>query len=400
MRLLPLCLFPIALGLAQPPESVADFEKRLAKASPTARSESERALALRLSANRATLHDAEAYARQAIVNLNVDDYIARERQRHQSKIFYSEEAREKFRAVEAASWSTLGRILIREGRDADARQALQKSLAAARTADAAAAFAALAVKQGDIHTVLDALGTAILTGKADRATLDRFEAAYRESGMRPDPEQWLDRRYRHEMRNPLEPPPFRAARASSGRTVLLELGTGADCEPCISVDLAVDALLHRYARQELIVIESLDAATAPTVVLDGEAIESGEGLASVAKPVFDTLDSVIQKRIAVPAAWRIQLSSTWSGRSLQVDAAVENAEGGLLQLYLVETEIRRGGTNGLRFHPMVLRRAADPGATATFDTADLDPAKLAIVAVLRDPKTRRVLQATYQVVTK
>lgn len=398
MRAALLCLFPIVVLFALRAESVADFEKRLAKASPMARSEAERAVAQRLSASRATLHDAEAYALQAIANLNVDDQIARERQRHQQKVFYPEEAREKFRTIEAASWSTLGRILVRQGRDADARQALQKSLAAARTADAAAAFAALAAKQGDIHTVIDALGTAILTGKADRATIDKFQAAYRESGMRLDPELWLDRRYRHESRNPLDPPPYRGPTAQPRRTVLLEVATGVDCEPCISVDLAVDALLHRYARQDLVVIVSLDAPAAPIVVLDGEAIEPGQGLASVAKPVFEALDAAIQQRLALPAEPRIPLQSSWSGHSLNV--VVENAEGAMPQLYLVETEIRRSGANGLRFHPMVLRRAAEPGASATFDTADLDPAKLAVIAVLRDPKTRRVLQSAYQEVNQ
>ncbi len=256
--------------------------------------------------------------------------------------FFVEEARERYRGIEAVSWYTLGRILIREGRDAEARQALQKSLAAARTAEAASAFAGLAAKQGDTHTVLDALGTAILTGKADHATIEKFEAAYRDSGMRPDREQWLDRRYRMESRNPLEGVAYRGPTASPRRAVLLEVVTGAACELCVSVDLATDALLHRYSRQDLVVITHhvpmagvdplVSAASekragryenrdAPAIFLDGEAIDSeaidpGQGLASVARPVFEGLDAAIQKRMAVPANGRCSIACDVERRRL------------------------------------------------------------------------------------
>lgn len=459
-------------------EFAGDVARRLARASPMARSEAAKAIALRLLAKNLALPEAERYARQAAKELNQDDHVARERQWYQQKVdlftardpkhkplpFYPEEAREKYRGLEAATWSTLGRVLIKQGRDAAARQALQKSLAAARTADAASAFAELAAKEGDTHTVLDALGTAILTGKADRTMVEKFQAAYRQAGMRPDPEAWLDRRYRTESRNPLEAAPYRGPAAEPRRAVLLEMVTGAACEPCISVDLAADALLHRYSRQDLVLIAHhmhapstdplvnaasdqrarfYEARGAPTVILDGEAIEPGEGTGAVAGPVFDALDAAIQKRMAAAAGARIQLKRSWSGPELKVDVnvdGVEPAPGLRLQIYLVETEVSYSGENGFRLHPMVVRSAARmaeggfelksaptragrtfavdqvpaelqkymdgylagmrtrfPGRPFTLreERYQVNRGKLAIVAVVQDVQTKRVLQSAY-----
>lgn len=416
-------------------ELAGDMARRLAKASPMARSEAARALAINLSASSGALAEAEQYARQATKDLNADDQVSREQQWYRQKVelstardpkykpipFYPEEAREKYRKLEAAAWYTLGRILINQGRDAEARQALQKSLAAARTAEAAGAYAELAAKQGDTHTVLDALGTAILGGKADSAMVEKFQAAYRESGMRPDPEAWLDRRYRLEFRNPLQPPGYRGTPAEPRRAVLLEIVTGAACEPCVSVDLAVDALLHRYGRQGLVVlthhmhapatdplvsaasderIKFYEVRSAPAVILDGETIEPGEGTGAVAQPVFDALDAAIQKRLSAAGGARIQLKTSWSGDKLRVEAAVEGVEtsaGVGLDLFLAETEVSYSGENGVRLHPMVAR---DHGVGTDWTVA-VDPAKrnrLAIVAVVQDLKTRRVVQSAYRTV--
>jgi hypothetical protein len=451
-----------ALELAQ------DIAQRVAKASPMARSEAAKAIAVQLW-TRNIAGEAEPYARAAVKELSEEDHVARERAWYQQKVdyftardpkykavpFYVEEAREKYRTVAAGTWSTLARVLMKQGRDADARQALGKSLAISRTADAASAYAELAAKEGDTHTVLDALGTAILTGKATKEMVERFDAAYRTANMRLDSEAWLDRRFRSESRNPLQPAPFRGPTTTPHRAVLLEMVTGAACEPCISVDLAVDAMLQRYSRQDLVILAhhmhapSIDPLVsgaaeervkfygtrgAPTVYLDGEEIEPGEGTAAAAKPVFDELDAAVRKRLAAAAGATIDLKAQWSGTDLEVTAeafGVEAARGLRLHLFLVEKEVSYSGENGFRLHPMVVRSAKDlEGLRGEWTTAvdqvseelrksmeryleemrarfpertfalreeryRVDPRKLAVVAVLQDVETKKVLQAAY-----
>ena len=457
-----------AIGSARAVALAQDIARRLPKASPMARSEAARAIAIHLLAKDRP-GEAEQYARAATAELNEEDHVARERAWYRQKVdyftardakykalpFYVEEAREKYRTVAAGAWSTLARTLMKQGRDSEARQALVKSLASARTADAASAYAELAAKQGDMHTVIDALGTAILTGKADRGMMERFQDAYKEAGMRMDPEAWLDRRYRMESRNPLEPPRYTGAVASPRRSVLLEMVTGAGCEPCISVDLAADALLRRYSRQDLVVLAyhmhapTIDplvspaadararyygAPGAPTMYLDGETLEPGEGTGAVAGPVFDALDAEIQKRIAVAAGATIDINAQWSGDRLKVTAEAAGmaaATGLRLRLFLVEREVSYSGENGIRLHPMVVRAAKDfdapradwtvavdrvpgelresleaylAGMKARFPTRafelraerySIDARRLAVVAVLQDDGTRRVLQSAY-----
>ncbi len=451
-----------ALELAQ------DIAKRVAKASPMARSEAVKTIATQLW-TRNFAAGAEPYARAATKELNEEDHVARERAWYQQKVdhfiardpkykalpFYVEEAREKYRTVAAGTWSTLARVLMKQGRDADARQALVKSLATARTADAASAYAELAAKEGDTNTVLDALGTAILTGKATKEMAERFEVAYKTANMRLDSEAWLDRRFRSESRNPLEPSRYSGPSATPHRAVLLEMFTGAACEPCISVDLAVEAMLRRYSRQDLVVIShhmhapSTDplvsgaadarakfygARGAPAVYLDGEGIEPGEGTAAVARPAFDELDAAVRKRIVAAAGAKIDLKAQWSGTDLKVTAEAsgyEPAPGLRLQLFLVEKEVSYSGENGFRLHPMVVRsskglaalqgewtiavdrvpdelrqhmegyldgmRARFPARAFTLrdERYAVDARKLAVVAVLQDVETKKVLQSVY-----
>ncbi|MEO8373068.1 MAG: hypothetical protein ABI806_28035, partial [Candidatus Solibacter sp.] len=338
--------------------------------------------------------------------------------------FYVEEARERYRTVAAGTWSTLARVLMKQGRDADARQALVKSLAMARTAEASSAYAELAAKEGDTNTVLDALGTAILTGKADQGMVDRFRAAWSDAKMPLDSEAWLDRRFRRESRNPLQPAPFHGQLARPRRAVLLEMVTGAACEPCISVDLAVDAMLQRYSREDLVVLShhmhapppdplvsgAADARAkfygargAPTVYLDGEAIEPGEGTAAVAGQVFDELDAAVRKRLAAAAGASIELKAHWSGNELKVTAEANGIEAApvlRLQLFLVEKEVSYSGANGFRLHPMVVRNARELTALRGEWTIAVDASNLAVVAVLQDVETKKVLQSVYLDATK
>ena len=384
-----------SLNSAKATEMALDIARRVAKASPMARSEAAKALAQRLLAKNLAA-EAESYARAATKELNEEDHVARERSWYQQKVeyftardpkykalpFYVDEAREKYRAAAAGTWSTLARALMKQGRDADARQALGKSLAITRTADAASGYAELAAKEGDTHTVLDALGTAILTGKATKDMTERFRAAYAEAKMPMNAEVWLDRRFRSESRNPLQPTAYNGPAATPRRSVLMEMVTGAGCEPCISVDLAADALLNRYSRQDLILLayhihapvtdplvsgaaeareKFYGARGAPTVYLDGEEVEPGEGTGAVAKPVFDELDAAVREAARGGGGGGDRCEGAVERFRVEGQRGGERSRGSGIEAgtFLVEKEVSYSGENGFRLHPMVVRSSKE-----------------------------------------
>jgi hypothetical protein len=170
------------------------------------------------------------------------------------------------------------------------------------------------------------------------------------------------------------------------------------------------------------------------VYLDGDEIEAGEGMAALARPVFDELDAAVRKRIVAAAGAMINLKTQWSGTDLKVTAEASGivfAPGLRLQLFLVEKEVSYSGENGFRLHPMVVRSAKDldalsgewtiavdgvpdelrkymegylDGMKARFpgrpfflreERYKVDAQRLAVVAVLQDVETKKVLQSVY-----
>src|SRR4051794_8612948 len=92
----------------------ANIAQRLAKASSMTRSDAHRAIAQKLFDRGIGHAEAEAYAEHAIAELNREEFVARDRP------YQPDESRERFRNTEAATWTTLARILMAQGRDAEA----------------------------------------------------------------------------------------------------------------------------------------------------------------------------------------------------------------------------------------------------------------------------------------
>ncbi len=258
-----------------------------------------------------------------------------------------------------------------------------------------------------------------------------------------------------------------------GHPVLLELFTGSDCAPCAGPDLALDSLLGTYSRSDLIALEfdehiprpdplATPATVAraalygvdstPTAFLDGESVNLlGSSRKDVANLVVSLADQ-IEDRATLPSGLRLSLSSAGSGSAVirstvslaqapvstpsTGDISLRTLQRAVLNVALVQDDLRYPGRNGVRFHRMVVRALGQSfaasalvpqggGTTVTFPLATiaeqnttylatfeqrnghfgsfhfpmtafpLNGGHLALVAWVEDPVTRHVLQSAF-----
>ena len=146
--------------------------------------------------------------------------------------------------------------------------------------------------------------------------------------------------------------------------------------------MAFDAILERYTRREVAVLEYhlhiplpdpmanpstearakfCDAQGTPTYAIDGEKATGGAAR-DEAKEFYDKLDAQIAKRLDKSAEARLSLEASLKGRLIKVKASVDEPASKspdlMLQIALVEDGLSYSGENGVRFHPMVVRSLA------------------------------------------
>ena len=274
----------------------------------------------------------------------------------------------------------------------------------------------------------------------------KLDDAYREKGTGFDPGHYI-----------------RPATTGPARVVLAELFTGAECGPCVSADLAFDGIGERYATSDIATLvyhlhiprpdpmtnadtvaraKYYAANATPTVVFDGIAKSSGGGDRSVAPESFGGYTNVIEKRLSMaPLAsldsFKAQMngaSITVTGEARLLPAGADRAGHVTLHVALAESDVRYIGSNGVRFHNLVVRKLLDGAQGTTLEAAKpdapvslavdltsltaslddylttyekaqrssfkfkerptaLDPSKLVVVAFVQDDKTKEVLQA-------
>jgi hypothetical protein len=208
---------------------------------------------------------------------------------------------------------------------------------------------------------------------------------------------------------PFKPEEFKGRKGKSDRVVLMELFTGAECPPCVAVDLAFDALQSTYKPTEVVFLqyhmhvpgpdpltnkEVLERAEfygakirgTPTVFFNGKKDDSGGGTAQQSKLKYNAYRETIDELMEKPAGARLRLAASQKGNEISIKASVSDlAEPGekiALRFVLVEERIRYQGGNGLRYHHNVVR--AFPGGVkgvpltkkASEHTATVDLAKL------------------------
>lgn len=166
--------------------------------------------------------------------------------------------------------------------------------------------------------------------------------------------------------------------------MLAELFTGAECPPCVGVDLTFEAALERFKPDDLALlvyhqhIPGPDPMTnpgtqqrlkfynvrgVPTNYIDGKTDGAGGGGADQAERTFATrIKPDIELAMAVRPEAKIDLKAAVSGKAINVRAAVSGvtikSDKLRLQIVLAEERLRYHGGNGIRYHPMVVRGIA------------------------------------------
>ncbi len=172
-----------------------------------------------------------------------------------------------------------------------------------------------------------------------------------------------------------------APTTQSGRVVLLELFTGAECGPCVSSDLAIDLLSEVYPRSSLAIVEyhvhvprpdplttddSYDrymhygGSGTPTVVVDGTQSFLGGGPRWVKKNRFSVYRFALDRAAASRPSVDLVPSASRSGDRIHAAVTLKSATtaSGLLHVALVEKSVPYTGGNGINPHAFVVRKLA------------------------------------------
>ena len=186
--------------------------------------------------------------------------------------------------------------------------------------------------------------------------------------------------------------PFAGRKAKTDRAAVVEVFTGAECPPCVGVDLAFDALLKAYKPSDAILLQyhfhvpRPDPLTcpdgmarveyygdtirgAPTLFVGGKLGTASGGGAAEAEPFYKKFSAAVNELIEKPAGVKLTLAvKTGEKGAYTATANVSDlaapGEKMTLRFVLAEDRIRYTGGNGLRYHHMVVR--AMPGGAKGF----------------------------------
>jgi hypothetical protein len=181
---------------------------------------------------------------------------------------------------------------------------------------------------------------------------------------------------------PFEPKPYAGRKEKSNRVAVVELFTGAQCPPCVSADVAFDAVLKAYKPADVALLQyhlhipgpdpltnaatearaeyySKDVQGTPTTFVNGQVTEGLGGFKQHGKERFDTLSGLLNKALEKAPGAQVKLTVERTGDELQLAAAVDDLEKPgdkvRLRFVLVEEVVRYQGRNGQRLHHHVVR---------------------------------------------
>jgi hypothetical protein len=217
---------------------------------------------------------------------------------------------------------------------------------------------------------------------------------------------------------PFKVEPFAGRKGKSGRAVLVELFTGAECPPCVAADLAFDGLLKAYKPADVILLQyhvhfpgpdpltSPDSMNrvedyyaeqvrgAPTVFVGGKVGPESGGSAAVAEQKFAAVREQIAEALEKAPGVKLGLTVAkgekggFTAKATVADLDMPG-EKVVLRFALAEERIRYAGGNGIRYHHMVVR--AMPGGVKGFPL----PKKTAEQTVTFDPEELRATLTKY-----
>lgn len=300
-----------------------------------------------------------------------------------------EDLAKRARQTRAPHLASLGRLYIKRGKLKEAEKNLKEAIAANPSlTDAALGLAELYEKKKDEKMAVEYYAAAVLTGRAKPEVREKLREAYKRThnGTLDGLEAMLDAKYKRDFPLPVNVEHYKPGPDRTTRTVLAEVFTGAGCPPCVAADLAFDAFLERYSRQDVAVImyhlhiplpdpmtnpstqvrqKYYAVGGVPTYVIDGEKA-SGGGSRDMTQGFYNRVRPTIEKRLAEAAGAEIKLEAALQGGAVKVAASVDGVKSESkklrLQIALAEEMLRYSGENGVRFHPMVVRSLAGPEA--------------------------------------
>jgi hypothetical protein len=198
-------------------------------------------------------------------------------------------------------------------------------------------------------------------------------------------ETTLDKEYIAK-RAKLEVEPYQGRKSGGGKTVLLELFTGAQCPPCVAADIAFDKLCENYKPEDVILLQyhmhipGPDPLTntdtearwkyyteafpkgvggVPTSIFNGKPESGGGGGEAQAISKLKAYRKIIDPVLDEEGKTKIAMKATRAGDDVTINASVsdlsEPGESIKLRFALVEESIRYEGSNGIRFHHHVVR---------------------------------------------
>ncbi|QJW94367.1 hypothetical protein [Frigoriglobus tundricola] len=186
---------------------------------------------------------------------------------------------------------------------------------------------------------------------------------------------------------PFKPEPFAGRKGKSERAAVVEVFTGAECPPCVGVDLAFDGLLKAYKPVDVILLQyhfhvprpdpltSPDGVErvkyyddkiegAPTLFISGKVGSDSGGPAAASEKFYKQFRGAIDELLEKPAGVKLALAVAKGEKgTVSAKAAVSDLETPgekvMLRFVLTEERVRYAGGNGIRYHHHVVR--AMPG---------------------------------------
>jgi len=332
-----------------------------------------------------------------------------------------------FKQAQAQGVETLGVVHLAQGDTARAEKEFTDAFAVNSTLTRAPVeLAQMAARRGDDQAVLGYLMPLAASGKLKVSEEDVLRASYKKthSGSLDGYDVDLDKVYREKFPSTVKNiERYHASAARTTRTVLAEMFTGAGCPPCVSADLALDAVAERYSDADVITLayhanipqpdpmvtagnevrrNYYKVGGVPTIEVDG-ASKVGGGAREAAPRTYADYVSMIDKALETTPRAKVTLQATRDGHRIHVSATASDLASDAseirLQIVLAEHELRFVGENGIRFHSMVVRGVAgdngggfavSPSSQTTAEwTFDLDAIADDITKTLNAELTKR-----------
>jgi hypothetical protein len=233
------------------------------------------------------------------------------------------------------------------------------------------------------------------------SVLNALVSALTKAGKADDAKQYTAQIAKLELRDfaeyskthpPFKTEAFAGRKGKSNRASVVEVFTGAECPPCVAVDLAFDGLLKTYKPADVICLQyhlhiprpdpltSPDANEranfygdkiegTPTLFINGKLGSDSGGGAPASEKFYKQFRTALDEALEKPATVKLAVAvSKGEKGGFTAKATVSDLENPgekvVLRFVLAEDRVRYAGGNGLRYHHMVVR-ALPGGAKGT-----------------------------------